>query len=77
MSMELLPPDPVYPKAYHVRDNWCRCHPETCCCNDYAVHAPDGTKYSTHFHEDDAIFVAESLNVLNGLTKLGEKDGHN
>ena len=28
MSIELLPPDPQYPNAYHVRSNYCRCHPD-------------------------------------------------
>ena len=62
MSIELLPPDPQYPSGYHVRTNYCRCHPETCCCNDWAVHGPDGEKHSTHFHEETAGLVAEALN---------------
>lgn len=62
MSMELLPPDPVYPSGYHVRSNWCRCHPETCCCNDWAVHSPDGKKHSTYFHQKTADEVAYVLN---------------
>ncbi len=63
MSIELLPPDPEYTDAYHVRSNWCRCHPETCCCNDWAVHAPDGEKHSTYFHRETADEVAEALNM--------------
>ncbi len=63
MSIELLPPDPEYPNTYHVRLNWCRCHPETCCCNDWAVHSPSGEKLSTYFHKSDADDVAEAMNL--------------
>ncbi len=62
MSIELLPPDIEYQNAYHVRSNWCRCHHETCCCNDWAVHEPGGKKHSTYFHRETAEEVAESLN---------------
>lgn len=61
MSIELLPPDPVYPNACHVRSNFCRCHPETCCCNDWAVHGPDEVKHSTHFDRGDADEVVAAL----------------
>lgn len=61
MSLEYLPPAPVYPAAFHVRPNWCDCHPETCCCNDWAVHAPDGTRHSTHFPRSTAQDIADAL----------------
>jgi hypothetical protein len=62
MSIELLPPTKTYPKSYHVRYNYCQCHPETCCCNDWAVHEPNGNKHSTYFHRNTAIEVADALN---------------
>lgn len=70
MSIELLPPTKTYPAAYHVRQNWCRCHPETCCCRDFAVHAPNGDKHSTHNSEEDAKAIAEWQNNKHGI---GEK----
>lgn len=54
MSIELLPPDLVYPRQFHVRPNYCKCHPETCCCGYLAVHDPDGDKVATFNHKDDA-----------------------
>jgi hypothetical protein len=54
MSIELLPPTPIYDKKYHVRINFCDCHPETCCCNDWAVHTPDGEKEITFYKKNDA-----------------------
>lgn len=62
MSIELLPPTPKYPKEYHVRPNYCTCHPETCCCNDWAVHAPDGSKVDTFFYKQAAVDHAEWRN---------------
>ena len=54
MSIELLPPDPTYPRTFHVRPNYCRCHPETCGCNDWALFDPDGKRVTTFYHEEDA-----------------------
>ena len=62
MSIELLPPTPKYPNSYHVRTNYCQCHPETCCCNDWAVHDHNGEKHSTYFYRKDADGVANDLN---------------
>jgi hypothetical protein len=70
MSIELLPPDPNYPNCYHVRTNYCRCHPETCCCNDWAVHKPGGEKHSTYFHRETAEEVAEALNAKRSNAEL-------
>jgi hypothetical protein len=66
MSIELLPPDKKYPKKFHVRVNYCKCHPETCCCNDWAVFDPNGKKHSTFFAEDTAHEVADALNLKVG-----------
>lgn len=63
MSIELLPPDKTYPATYHVRPNHCTCHPETCCCNDWAVYAPNGTKVATFYYKTVAKGHAEWLNL--------------
>ena len=63
MSIELLPPDPVCPKGqYHVRKNYCQCHPETCCYNDWAVFEPSDEKHTSHFHRDVTETFAKLLN---------------
>ena len=54
MSIELLPPAEKHPDKWHVRSNQCNCHPETCCCNPWAVCAPDGKKQATYFNKGDA-----------------------
>ena len=46
---------------YKATGNTCDCHPETCCCKDWAVF--DGNKkHSTYFDKATAVQVAESLN---------------
>lgn len=48
MSIELMEATKEWPNdKWHVRPNYCKCHPETCCCRDYAVHEPNGNKYDT------------------------------
>lgn len=47
---------------YSVEVNHCKCHPETCCCNDWRVVNTDGDKISTHFYREDAERVAAMLN---------------
>ena len=59
--------------SYEVIPNRCKCHPETCCCNDWAVYYNDGkdiyfdlrkeNKHSTHFRKDVAELVARALNT--------------
>jgi hypothetical protein len=49
---------------YRVVPNWCNCHPETCCCNDWAIVTNRDTKHSTHFDQTQAINIAEALNIL-------------
>lgn len=60
----------LYPSLYHVAYNRCRCHPETCCCNDYAVIKPSGTTLMTTMHHSVAVEVAEALNVFHKLKPL-------
>lgn len=62
MSIELLPPTQNHPKEWHVRPNSCNCHPETCCCNDWAVFSPAGKKHITFFCKTDAKDFAEMKN---------------
>lgn len=45
-----------------VKVNWCQCHHETCCCNDWAVYIGD-EKHSTHFSREVADLVARALNA--------------
>ena len=45
---------------YTVGPNHCRCHPETCCCDDWAIFNPDRSKHSTHYskeHADEYCFL--------------------
>lgn len=48
---------------YHVKPNRCRCHPATCCCNEWMVEGPNG-KHSTHYKQDTADLVAYALNDM-------------
>jgi hypothetical protein len=52
------------PKKYEVARNRCNCHPETCCCNDWAVYAPGGEKWDTFFKKENADKVAKALNAV-------------
>lgn len=47
---------------YKVLPNSCRCHPETCCCNDWAIFTGDGEKHSSYFHIEIAEEVVAALN---------------
>lgn len=52
-------------QTYSVGINFCNCHPETCCCNRYAIFEnKDGkmVKHSTHYAEKTAKEIAASLN---------------
>lgn len=49
---------------YEVKPNYCNCHPETCCCNDWAViDATDGMPYDTFFDQRKAKQIAALLNL--------------
>lgn len=54
-------------EKYQVKSNYCNCHPETCCCNDWAVYSADGEKHSTHFKREVAELVAEALNTKSAI----------
>ena len=61
----------VYEKTgrYYVTGNYCRCHPETCNCNDFALIDPAGEKHSTYFNQREADEVAAAMNLAMNLTK--------
>jgi len=64
MSIELLPPsEKKNTGKYHVKPNWCGCHPETCCCNDWVLNDPKGEKVTTFFNKSDAQALADKLNT--------------
>ncbi len=48
---------------YKVCRNSCQCHPETCCCDPWAVYSLDGEKHSTHWEKEVAVLVAKALNA--------------
>lgn len=66
MSIELLPPDKIYPTGYSVDYNQCKCHSETCCCNDWAVYNNVGEKQRTFYFKEDAELFS---NILNSPTQ--------
>lgn len=49
-------------EQYCVSTNRCLCHPETCCCNKWAVYNPYGGKHSTHYKKETAELVTKALN---------------
>ena len=59
--------------AYEVRLNFCNCHPETCCCNTWAVYQPDGTKHSTFCYRSEAYEVAQNLNIAAPSSAAGNE----
>ena len=61
--------------AYEVRFNSCGCHPETCCCNDWAIFSTDGKKHSTHFTRQLADQIAAALNMAAPSSAAGKKGG--
>lgn len=62
MSIELLPADQLFTEKFTVRRNQCNCHPETCCCRDWAIYTDDGEKYDTYMHRERADEIAKLLN---------------
>lgn len=48
---------------YHVDVNRCKCHPETCCCNDWAIFDKDGKRHSAHHTEKLANEFCDLLNL--------------
>lgn len=64
MSIELLPPTPIWPSEYHVRPNHCNCHVETCNCDDWAVYC-GAVKGLTFNRKEDAVEWANFKNKDN------------
>lgn len=62
MTIELLPSDLPQQKGYYVEVNYCKCHPETCCCNDWNVVDDIGNFYASFFHKRDAERLVSLLN---------------
>lgn len=60
---------------YTVGPNPCDCHPETCCCLDWAVFAPDGKKHSTQFTRRTADEIAAALNRPTAKGAAGQEGG--
>ncbi len=57
-----------------VKYNSCKCHPETCACNEWALYRPNGAKHSTFFSKQDAEEIALLANEVVDLRKeLAEK----
>ncbi len=44
----------IKPPKWVVKPNRCNCHPETCCCDDWAVYSPSGEKELTFFNKHHA-----------------------
>lgn len=53
---------------YTVRPNWCNCHPETCCCNDWAVYKGN-EKITTFYARAKADEYVKELNDNETLRK--------
>ena len=61
MSIELCEPTPSYPSNWHVRPNYCRCHPETCCCDPLVVYYGNDVDV-TMFRKSNAQEYADLMN---------------
>jgi hypothetical protein len=46
---------------YKLVENWCRCHPETCNCNDWLI-LKDDERFVTIFNKETAEIITEALN---------------
>ena len=57
---------------YQVKPNWCRCHPETCCCDHWAIVNPDGSKHSTHYAKEHADEYCQLMNANKRLKQHEE-----
>lgn len=56
---------------FKVVPNRCNCHPETCCCNPWAVVDQAGNVYATAYHQDKA---QNMIDVLTGKVKVVIRD---
>lgn len=48
---------------YKLEKNRCDCHPETCCCNPWAI-LKNGEKYVTIFEKLKAQTIVDALNAI-------------
>lgn len=49
-------------RKFKVENNWCNCHPETCCCNPYkVVNTQTGKTVATVYLYEDAMELADAL----------------
>lgn len=48
-------------REYSVRTNKCKCHPETCCCDDWAIYEME-RKILTIYDKEVAEWVSSRLN---------------
>jgi hypothetical protein len=59
-------------KRYTHGPTRCDCHPETCCCQDWAVYNPEGRKHSTYNSEESAAAMAEILSPSDTVDVLNQ-----
>ena len=59
---------------YKLERNKCRCHPETCCCDDWVI-IKNGEKFVTIFDKEKAEFITEALNQYNNALNTDAKGG--
>lgn len=55
-----------------VERNNCRCHPETCCCNEWAVAMPYGETLTFYRKEAAEKFVKWANECLEDIWRLRE-----
>lgn len=68
MTIELCSPAPKWSAdRFHVRPNRCDCHPETCGCNPWVVHGPDGQRHSSYYAKETADSIAELLQLKTAM----------
>jgi hypothetical protein len=53
--------------TYYVERNYCNCHPETCCCNGYAIYSNTDEKIGSYFSKKDAEIVCNEMNNLESV----------
>lgn len=54
---------------WSLRKNTCRCHPETCNCNDWAIYLNE-SKFCTVFDRFKAEMIVNKLNTCEDLVQL-------
>lgn len=60
-------------EKYYIGRNHCNCHPETCCCNDWAIYdSEDDEVFETFFRESEAkarLLELETLDLVPLVTQ--------